>query len=92
MSKNMDERFIHFSNTVDVVDRAIEKISSIENHLCYDINYLEKVLIPELGLNNEMLDEQPQELQKYFGKGLHLWQYPPQLAGYLVWLAHNAKK
>jgi len=44
-----------------------------------------------LGLNNEMLHEQPSELSKYFGTGLHLWQYPNQLSRYLVWLAFNAK-
>ena len=77
---------------VEAVDNAVKKISLLEHHLCYDVNYLEKILIPELGLNNEMLHEQPQELKKYFGKGLHLWQYPSQLARYSVWLIHNAKK
>jgi hypothetical protein len=36
-----------------------------------------------------MLHEQPSELAPHFGKGLHLWQYPSQLAPYLAWLAGN---
>lgn len=55
-----------------------------------DVEFLEYDLIPTLGLNNEMLNEQPPELSPYFGTGLHLWQYPNQLAKYLVWLARNA--
>ena len=72
------------------VDRCIEIIQSLPAHLMRDVGHLEHVLIPSLGLNNEMLNEQPPELSPYFGKGLFLWQYPNQFAGYLAWLAAHA--
>lgn len=45
-----------------------------------NIEFLEKEFIPSLGLNNESLHQQPRELSDYYGKGLHLWQYPNQLS------------
>lgn len=39
-----------------------------------------EALIPHLGLNNEDLQQQPEEYKEYFGKGLKMWQYPNQLA------------
>ena len=62
----------------------------MDQKLCFDVKFLENELIPSIGLNNENLNEQPAELAKFFGKGLHLWQYPSQLAKYLVWIANNA--
>lgn len=87
----MEERYQYYATLVDQVELAIEKIRRMPLQRCYDAQYLEHTLIPELGLNNEALQEQPPELGAYFGKGLHLWQYPTQLASYLVWLAHNAR-
>jgi cephalosporin hydroxylase len=84
------ERYEYFDNLTRSVDDTIARISELPREKCYDADYLEKVFIPSLGLNNEMLREQPEELSEYFGKGLHLWQYPNQLSRYLVWLAHNA--
>jgi cephalosporin hydroxylase len=52
-----------------------------------DVKYLEFELIPNLGLNNEILTEFPIELFDYTGKGLFIWQYPKQLAEYLVFLS-----
>lgn len=37
-------------------------------------------LILDAGLNNEALNEFPNELSQYFGTGLKLWQYPNQLS------------
>ncbi len=87
----MIEKYQHYANIVDAVESTIEKIRDLPISRCFDVQYIEKQLIPELGLNDESLEEQPAELGEFFGKGLHLWQYPSQLARYLVWLAHNAK-
>jgi cephalosporin hydroxylase len=59
-----------------------------------DANYLEKTLIPSLGLNNENLSEQPVELTEYFGTGLGLkiWQYPNQFSKYLSFISDLAFK
>lgn len=44
-------------------------------------------LIAELGLNDEALDEYPEHLHPWCGRGLRIWQYPNQLAPCLVDLA-----
>jgi hypothetical protein len=51
-----------------------------------DANWLAG-LIGELGLNDEALDEYPEHLHPQCGQGLRIWQYPNQLAPYLVDLA-----
>ena len=48
-----------------------------------DAHKLEKLLL-ELGLNDEGLEEYPQSLYPYCGKGLRIWQYPIQFSKYLV--------
>ncbi len=58
------------------------KESSIED--LKRIEYLEK-LIPKLGLNKEVLIEQP-EIVKQNGGGLLIWQYPNQFSRYLSFL------
>jgi cephalosporin hydroxylase len=73
------------------VSSTIDAIQSLSQQQCSNIAFLEKEFIPSLGLNDEGLNEQPKELAEYFGLGLHLWQYPSQLAGYLAWLSNNAK-
>ena len=59
-----------------------------------DKDFLEHFLIPHLGLNNEILNEQPEELSRFFGAGLQLkiWQYPKQFAPYLLCIGENYKK
>ena len=69
---------------------AIFAIQDLTDSQIHDPAFLEHALIPQLGLNDEALGEQPPALAPYFGTGLHLWQYPNQLARYLVWLAENA--
>lgn len=56
--------------------------------------FIEKTLLPYLGLNNENLHEQPQELSDYFGGGLGLkiWQYPNQFGPYLSFISQYASK
>lgn len=45
-----------------------------------------------LGLNDEVLSEQPPELAAHYGGGLGLriWQYPIQFVPYLIWLCGRA--
>jgi hypothetical protein len=69
---------------------AVSAIRSLTLRECGNVAALEHELIPSLGLNDEILDEQPSELFPFVGRGLHIWQYPCQLAPYLVWLSENA--
>lgn len=69
---------------------AISLIESAPDDQLSNIPFLEHELIPALGLNDENLNEQPRELSKFFGTGLHIFQYPNQLARYLAWLADHA--
>lgn len=87
----MQARYEYFEKISHAVDDAIRIIGDVKPADRFNVDFLEHELIPALGLNNEALREQPPELEAYFGKGLHLWQYPSQLSRYLVWLAYNAK-
>jgi cephalosporin hydroxylase len=87
----MLQLYENYQRNIGAVDKAIQMIADLSPVNCIDPIYLEKEFIPKLGLNNESLHEQPVELSDFFGTGLHLWQYPSQLAHYLVWLTHNAK-
>lgn len=42
-----------------------------------------ELLLPTFGMNNENLQEMPNELSNHFGKGIKFWQYPNQLSPYL---------
>jgi hypothetical protein len=59
-----------------------------------DASRLEAELLPALGLNQEMLDEQglgsilPASLRRFAGGGLRAWQMPNQFAPYLAQLSH----
>jgi cephalosporin hydroxylase len=59
-----------------------------------DQDFLEHFVIPHLGLNDEILNEQPPELNQFYGTGLGLkiWQYPNQFSKYLVFLSNYSKK
>ena len=85
-----EERWAYFDKQRNAVSEAVELVRSLPVADCADIHFLEHNFIPKLGLNNEMLHEQPAQLRDYFGRGLHLWQYPNQLASYLAWLARNS--
>lgn len=43
-----------------------------------------EALLLELGLNDDGLMEFPEELHRYCGEGLRIWQYPIQFARYLA--------
>ena len=50
-------------------------------------DYLERELLPRLGLNDEQLAEFPEFLYPHTGRGLLHWQYPSQFSKYLVELS-----
>ena len=64
---------------------------SIDNLLNY--SDLQQIVLKS-GLNNEILNEQPQEFNSYFGTGyqLKIWQYPNQFVLYLLFLSKYAHK
>lgn len=49
--------------------------------------FLETQVLSSLGFNNEKLQEFPQELYSFCGKGLRHWQYPNQFGEYLALLS-----
>lgn len=69
-------------------------IDNLDDKTINNINFLEQELIPSLGLNDEILNEQPKELSAFYGKGLHLriWQYPNQFSKYLGLLFNHRNK
>ncbi|MCP1851418.1 MULTISPECIES: class I SAM-dependent methyltransferase [Bradyrhizobium] len=84
------DRYQRFADLAVTVGDAINAIAGLNPAQRTDVDFLEREFIPALGLNDELLHEQPPELAPNFGKGLHLWQYPNQLAPYLAWLARNS--
>jgi hypothetical protein len=78
-----------FEGSKNIVGETVSAIAALTATQCADAAFLEKEFIPSLGLNDENLDKQPREFSASFGKGLHIWQYPSQLAAYLVWLTKN---
>lgn len=80
---------------MSIYKKNIEEVfASLSKNNLLDSNYLEKILIPKLGLNNENLNEQPKELSDYFGTGLkmRIWQYPNQFSKYLILLSNYYSK
>jgi len=61
----------------------IDKIRNLNLETILNQKMLEDFLIHSIGLNNESLHQQPPELKDFYGGGLHLWQYPNQLASLL---------
>jgi len=79
-----------FSKLTQNVENLINEIDGLSNDLLLNESFMERFIIEKVGLNNEVLTEQPPELSQYFGKGLFLWQNPKQFSKYLVWLMKNA--
>ncbi len=86
----LQDRWKYFQDNDGASLAARSLIQGVPNEKLRDIAYLENELIPALGLNNENLHEQPQELSSFMGTGLHVFQYPNQLSRYLTWLADHA--
>ena len=55
--------------------------------------FIENELILTVGLNDELLNEQPTEFVEYYGKGfgIRVWQYPNQFSSYLKFMSSYAK-
>jgi cephalosporin hydroxylase len=85
------QRWASFQANLSTIPMAIARVESVPDDKLKGVTFLERELIPSLGLNNENLWEQPAELSKFFGTVLHIFQYPNQFAHYLVWLAEHAK-
>lgn len=85
-----NQRWSYFSAHLAAVPATISLVESVPDDKIRDIGFLENELIPLIGLNDENLHEQPTELGKYFGTGIHVFQYPNQFARYLAWLAEHA--
>jgi cephalosporin hydroxylase len=59
------------------IDSQIQMLRTV------NVNHIDEQFILNLGLNNELTHEQPTEYESYFGKGLHIWQYPNQFASFV---------
>lgn len=68
--------FLQYLNSLDIKDLLNQ-------------SFIENDLLLNLGLNNEILNEQPSHLNEFYGKGLGLkiWQYPNQFSKYLLFLS-----
>ncbi|MEB3260531.1 MAG: class I SAM-dependent methyltransferase [Cyanobacteriota bacterium] len=91
-SNPLQDRWDYFQDNAAASLAAAGLIQGVPEDKLRDTSFLENELIPALGLNNENLNEQPRELSAFMGKGLHIFQYPNQLARYLTWLADHARE
>ncbi len=73
----------------ETTQSVISRVKKLSDSQIVDEEFLAKRFIPELGLNDEILSEQPPEFSAHFGTGIYLWQYPNQLAARLVDLARS---
>jgi hypothetical protein len=70
----------------DVHHLELERVNMIREASMDVLNNPSKMevsLLPQLGLNNEVIEEFPESLSEYFGQGLQFWQYPNQFSKYL---------
>jgi len=65
----------------------VDDIRGLPKDLLIDPKRLEIEVLPQLGLNNEVVNEFPESLSGFFGSGLQYWQYPNQFSKYLVHLS-----
>jgi cephalosporin hydroxylase len=65
----------------------MEEIIKLRNLKIEDLTEkeLEKIL-PTFGMNDEILNEMPYELNEFFGKGVKFWQYPNQFSKFLKFI------
>lgn len=47
------------------------------------VDQIDEQFIINLGLNDDLTNEQPPEYAQHFGTGLHIWQYPNQFASFV---------
>lgn len=85
-----DIEFLKLEITKGSIIKNINRIRTLTDVQCRDVEFLEHTLIPELGLAQENWSFPP-EIMHLSGKGLHLLQLPCQLAPLLAWLTDNAR-
>lgn len=68
-------------------------LSQLTKESFNSVESIEKIIL-DLGLNNEILQEQPPEYSAFYGQGFgfKIWQYPNQFSKYLYWLTNYAHK
>ncbi|MBV1837485.1 class I SAM-dependent methyltransferase [Acetobacter estunensis] len=69
------------------IEGAIRFIQEVPFEKLQDAAYIEHVMLPTLGFNNEILEEFPVSLLPWCGHGIKSWQYPKQFSKYLVSLS-----
>ena len=70
---------------IDLAPLQLIRAASLEQ--LRDADYLERELLPKLGLSGDAVDVFPPDLRACTGRGLHHWQYPTQFAKYLAHLS-----
>lgn len=91
-SANVTARQAMFESSAELlVSQAVAKIGALPDSAWRDGLLVER-LICDLGVNDEMLMSMPLEFAECYGRGLHIWQYPNQLASYLGWLVGVAPR
>lgn len=55
------------------------EVEILKNSQAKSANDFENLIL-SLGLNGELLHEQPPEFAEFYGKGIKIWQYPNQLS------------
>ena len=91
-TRSADDKRTLFAQNCACVDRFVEEFRKIPDDLITNKAFLANFIIENIGLNDEILHEQPEELYSYMGTGLHLWQYPNQFSKLIAWLIKNAKQ
>ncbi|MBN2738794.1 MAG: class I SAM-dependent methyltransferase [Spirochaetales bacterium] len=80
----MEDKFLERKN-VDL--SRLNLIRQCDKERLNDLDFLEKDLLPALGLNDEFIEAFPTELHAHCGKGVFHWQYPNQFSKYLCFLS-----
>lgn len=65
----------------------VEIVEIIKNTNFDNLSEIEKSIL-RCGLNNEILNEQPDDFVDFYGKGLKMWQYPNQLSKFAQFIAN----
>ena len=89
----MPNKVIYSPPTYDILDvqsldlSMVNRIRELPKETLEDPLKMEVEVLPQLGLNKEVLEEFPESLHSFCGQGLFHWQYPNQFSKYLVHLS-----
>lgn len=75
--------------SMKTAETTFRAIYQLRDEQMINERFLAQEFIPSLGLNDELLSEQPIEFSSQYGKGIFLWQYPNQLSKLLAFLARE---